>query len=213
MDLLYPAILLFGPPGIGKGTQAKMLSYLKQLYHVSTGNMFREIAKSDSDLGKLVHELINIQGRLVPDDVTMQAFGEYLGNLQRRFIKPDTHVLLLDGIPRTLMQVEPLEQHARVDGIIYLKTDFDESIDDLTAPEEILTARILKRAQEEGRADDTADKLKGRLAEYKRKTLSVLEAYDKQLIYPVNGFQEVHQVHGDVRAAVSEIMGKIPRFH
>ncbi len=125
-------IVLLGPPGVGKGTQAKLLSERLQLAHISSGDLFRENLKNQTELGKLAQTYMN-KGELVPDDVTIAMIRE-------RLKKPDCQAgAILDGFPRTVAQADALEKTlaefgGKVDKVPYV-----------TAPEKVLVERLSGR--------------------------------------------------------------------
>ena len=157
-------LLLFGPQGAGKGTQAKRISEAYEIPHISTGDMFRVAMQEGTELGLRIKPIYD-RGDLVPDALTVALIRE-------RLAEPDAAAgFVLDGFPRNLHQAETLdamlaEISRNLDAILF----FD--LDDDTA-----TERALGRAREEARADDTPDAIARRLAVYHEQTEPVVEHY------------------------------------
>ena len=180
----YNAVLIFGPPGIGKGTQAKMLTDDGLYFHFSSGDMFRNL-DPNSDLGKEVRSYAD-KGALVPDDVTVRLFDATLQKyVEKGAFSPKDQYLLCDGVPRTVPQVPMMDERLDVKKIVYID-----------APDNVLVARLKGRAVIEGRKDDADEAVvRNRLVEYKSKTLPVIEQYDNSLVAKVDGTGNVDQVH------------------
>jgi len=177
-------LLIIGPQGAGKGTQADLLCQDRQIPHVSTGDLFRTNISSGTELGRRVQAYIS-QGELVPDEVTQ-------GMLTARLSEPDAaHGFLLDGFPRTSAQAVWLtaeldELHAPVDAVLLL-----------TAPDEVLVRRMLGR----GRGDDTVEAITNRLAIYHRETTPLIDYYGLRVCH-VDGVGEVDEVAQRIRSAL-----------
>jgi len=175
-------LVLFGPPGAGKGTQSQKLIDKYGLTHISTGDMFRAHIKGQTALGKQVSQLI-ADGELVPDSITIAMLEEEVDN------NPDTKGFIFDGFPRTVAQAEALDAFLErkgqsITGVIALDVDEQE-----------LTQRIAKRREISGRADDDAEKLKKRIEEYFQKTIHVLPYYEQQgKLSKVNGIGEIETI-------------------
>lgn len=170
MSIPYRAVLLFGAPGTGKGTQGKILAGLPGFVHVSSGDMFREL-DPESDLGKVFLEH-STQGELVPDDLTIRLWRHHMEKLVRshRF-DPERDVLLLDGIPRSTAQAEMLEPHVDVQLLLHLKATNEEQ----------MVRRIRERALREDRLDDAnPEVVRNRFREYDAQTQPVLGCYPKE---------------------------------
>lgn len=160
-------IILFGPPGSGKGTQAKLLVDSFGLVHISTGDLFRYEMGNDTPLGKLAKDYI-AKGELVPDEVT-------IGMLKNKVnANPEASGFIFDGFPRTIAQAEALdtfltEKDAEVNGLVALTVDDEE-----------IVKRILKRGETSGRPDDNDESIiRNRIVEYNDKTAQVYDYYDK----------------------------------
>lgn len=184
--------LIFGPPGSGKGTQAERVSAELHLAHLSTGEILRAEVARGSDLGREV-ERVMAAGDLVPDQL-MDRLVE--GRLDQAARPPGA---LLDGYPRTVEQARALEAMLRERGA---RVDFLVALE---APEEELVERLLKRAQSEGRADDTREVIEERMREYHRLTEPVLDHYRSAgaRIHPIDAVGGVDQVFERIRAALS----------
>ena len=158
-------LVLLGPSGAGKGTQAQRLSHYLGVPHVSTGDLFRRHVELGSPLGERARSFLDA-GELVPDDVTA-------GMLAQRLAEPDAQRgFLLDGFPRTLPQAEVLSAMLDRKGLS-LRTVLE-----LQVPEDVLTARLLGR----GRADDTKEVILHRQAVYRSQTASLLSYYRDVLV-------------------------------
>ncbi len=176
-------IILFGPPGAGKGTQAVFLKQKYSLVHISTGDMFRHNIKNDTELGKLAKSYTS-KGHLVPDSVTNDMLKaeveKHLNGLG----------IIFDGYPRTEDQADVLtnflsEKGEEVNAMVALEVD-----------DEILVHRLLERGKESGRPDDANEEvIRERIAEYYRKTDVLKSYYEKQhKYYGVDGVGSVGEI-------------------
>ena len=188
-------IVLFGPPGSGKGTQAQNLIEKFNLKQISTGDLFRYNMKNDTELGKLAKSFID-KGQLVPDQVTIDMLIDEVK-------KPtDASGFIFDGFPRTAVQTDALE------GIV--KDVLNDNIDvclSLIVEDEILVKRLLKRGETSGRADDSNENvIRARITEYYAKTAEVAELYKKQGKYvEINGVGEIAEISEKLFAEVEKI--------
>ncbi len=176
-------IILFGPPGAGKGTQSEKLVNHFNLLHISTGDLFRKHKKENTELGKLAQKYMD-DGVLVPDEVTIQMVDEEIENAK------DKTGIIFDGFPRTVAQAEALDQ---------LLAKRDAPIRKMLALEvshEVLKQRILERGKTSGRVDDQDEaKIQTRIQEYEDKTLPVANHYEKQGKFEsVNGVGEIDAI-------------------
>jgi adenylate kinase len=157
-------LLLFGPQGSGKGTQAKRISAEYGIPHVSTGDMFRAAIANQTPFGKKVEPIL-ASGELVPDDITV-------GLVRERLSEPDAERgFVLDGFPRNIGQAEALDEL-----LVELGRPLTAALE-LLVPDDVCVQRMLKRAAEEGRADDTPEAIARRLEIYHRETSPLSEHY------------------------------------
>lgn len=177
-------IVLFGPPGSGKGTQAQNLINRFNLKQISTGDLFRFNIKNETELGRLAKSYMD-KGELVPDQVTIDMLIEELR-------KPtETKGFIFDGFPRTAFQTDALEN--------IVKDVLNSQIDiclSLVVDDKILIKRLLERGKTSGRTDDSnEDIIKNRIKEYYAKTAEVAELYKKQGKYvEINGVGEIAEI-------------------
>ncbi len=188
-------IVLFGPPGSGKGTQAQNLIEKFNLKQISTGDLFRYNMKNDTELGKLARTYID-KGELVPDQVTIDMLIDELK-------KPtETNGFILDGFPRTSFQTEALDK------IVKEQLNSEISIClSLIVEDEILVSRLVKRGETSGRVDDSEESIiRNRIKEYYAKTAEVAELYKKQGKYvEINGVGEISEISEKLFAEVEKI--------
>ena len=188
-------IVLFGPPGSGKGTQAQNLIQKFNLKQISTGDLFSHNIKNETELGKLAKSYMD-KGELVPDQVTIDMLTDELK-------KPtDAQGFIFDGFPRTAFQTEALED--------IVKDVLNDQIDiclSLVVEDEILVKRLLERGKTSGRSDDADENIiRNRIKEYYTKTAEVAELYKKQGKYvEVNGVGEIAEIAEKLYAEVEKI--------
>ncbi|MCE2825497.1 MAG: adenylate kinase family protein, partial [Armatimonadota bacterium] len=191
----YRAILLFGAPGAGKGTQGKILGQIPNFVHFSCGDAFRNL-RVDSPLGRTFVEYASA-GRLVPDEPTIQLWKQTMDGLAAtgRF-NPEADTLLLDGIPRNPRQAEIMRDHIEVKAIFNL---FCPVMDKLIV-------RLQRRALKENRLDDAnVETIRNRLETYRRETRAVLECYPDDLIHQIDSTQEPILVLSDILKVIVRI--------
>ncbi|MBW8358302.1 MAG: adenylate kinase [Weeksellaceae bacterium] len=188
-------IVLFGPPGSGKGTQAQNLIEKFNLKQISTGDLFRYNMKNDTELGKLAKSYID-KGELVPDQVTTDMLVDEVK-------KPtETNGFIFDGYPRTANQTEALENIVKE----VLNADISVCLS-LIVDDEILVGRLLKRGVTSGRTDDSNEEIiRHRIEEYYSKTAEVAELYKQQGKYvEINGVGEIEEISQKLFAEVEKI--------
>ncbi|NUS53496.1 MAG: adenylate kinase [Streptomycetaceae bacterium] len=186
-------LIIMGPPGAGKGTQAKFIAEHFGIPAVSTGDIFRQNVSEGTELGVEAKRYMDA-GEYVPDEVTNLM-------VRNRIDEPDAeHGFLLDGYPRTLAQVEELDGMIRytghqLDAVVCLTVDQDE-----------IVQRLLQRAQIEGRADDTEDVIRRRQEVYLEQTEPLVEVYRKRdIVVEVDGMGEVSDVTERIFAALDVV--------
>lgn len=192
----FCSVLIFGPPGAGKGTLGKFLSSTGNHFHLSSGDIFRGLSP-ESPAGRLYHTYAS-KGLLLPDEVTVQIWHHFVHGLiaTNRYF-PSQQLLLLDGIPRTVKQATLLERHIDVKGVIVLET----------ANTEGLIARLQRRALIEKRTDDLdAAVLRTRMEVYNRDTLKLLKHYPEGLIHYFTADQKPLVVLRDVLVGLSDLL-------
>jgi len=186
-------LVLLGPPGAGKGTQAARLAEQLGVPAISTGDIFRANIKGGTELGRAAQEYSD-RGALVPDSVTNAMVRDRLAqdDVEEGF--------LLDGYPRNAAQVEELEA---------ILADQGRALDlvvEITADSEVVVERLLKRAQIEGRQDDTEDVVRHRLDVYAEQTAPISQLYaDRGLLVQVDGIGEVDDVTQRLLAAIGSL--------
>lgn len=185
-------LILMGPPGAGKGTQAKQLVEALGVPQISTGDLFRHHLKNVTDLGKLAQSFMD-KGELVPDEVTV-------GMVRDRLSHEDcTKGAIFDGFPRNLNQAEALN------AILDERNTQIAVVPSIHVPQDVLVARLLMRAKIEGRADDNEDTIRTRMSVYEEQTKPLIDFYRAQgLLVEINGDQPVQQVQRDLLEAVQK---------
>jgi adenylate kinase len=185
-------LLIVGPPGAGKGTQGARLSTAYDIPAISTGDIFRENVRAGTELGILAKSYMD-QGEYVPDTVTNDLVADRL-----TWADADGG-FLLDGYPRTPAQADTL------DGILKRSGHSLDAIIELVADKDETVARLLKRAKDQGRADDTEDVIRHRLEVYERQTAPLLRLYaERGLLVQVDGLGTVDEVTERIAEALAE---------
>ena len=185
-------LLLIGTPGAGKGTQAQRLSETFDIPAISTGDIFRLNVKNETELGKQAKAFMD-RGEYVPDSLTNALVRDRLSH------DDATDGFLLDGYPRTADQVEELdeilaEKNQQLDAVVMLSADVDEVV-----------RRLLNRAIEQGRADDTEEVIRHRLDVYEEQTAPLISVYAaRDLVITVDGLGEVAEVTKRIVDALAE---------
>ena len=175
-------LIIVGPPGAGKGTQAARVAASFGIPAISTGDIFRANIKNETDLGKQVKDILS-SGGYVTDEVTNAIVRDRLHE------DDAAQGFLLDGYPRTLPQVDALDAMLAEDGHAL------DAVLELTVDEEAVVQRLIKRAEIEGRSDDTEQVIRERQAIYRKETAPLAELYGQRgLLVQVDGMGEVDEV-------------------
>jgi adenylate kinase len=178
--------IFLGPPGAGKGTQAKLLTEHLGIGHVSTGDLLRQAVARGTGLGRKAKGYMEA-GELVPDDLI-------LGMVREALEGPASAGCILDGYPRNPSQAEALDRmlaelDRRITGVVRLDVS-----------EDVLVARIAGRAREEGRADDTEETVRNRFRVYEEQTAPLVDFYrEKGLLVSVNGEGTIDDIQAEIR--------------
>jgi adenylate kinase len=184
-------ILILGPQGAGKGTQAARIASEYEARHLSTGDLFRAAIAAGTELGQKVKPLLD-SGQLVPDEVTVALIREQLGETRGGWI--------LDGFPRNLAQAEALDA---------MLTEIRQPLDVIVLLEiadDVARERMLKRAEVEGRADDTPEVIERRLATYHEQTEPVVRFYlASGKLVQVHGERSIDEVWAEIQQALDEV--------
>lgn len=185
------ALILLGPPGVGKGTQAKWLSKCLGIPAVSTGQIFRTNIADGTELGQMAESYIS-RGEFVPDSVTVPMLAARLG-------APDAQEgFILDGFPRNISQAHSLRD------MLGKKRVSLDAVLELTAPTEVLMGRLAKRSGEENRSDDSAEVFEHRLTVYREQTEPIATYYaDQDLLDVIDASQGVEEVGQAMLAALA----------
>ena len=183
-------MIILGPPGAGKGTQASLIAENRAIPAISTGDIFRANIKNETELGLKVKEIL-ASGGYVTDEITNEIVRD-------RLTEPDAAAgFLLDGYPRTVGQVDALDemlsnQGAGLDVVLELVVQTDEVVQ-----------RLLVRAQEQGRADDTEEVIRARMTKYAEETAPLAAVYSERgLLHQVDGMGTVEEVSQRIQEAL-----------
>jgi adenylate kinase len=185
-------VLVLGPQGAGKGTQAKRISEAYEIPHIATGDMLRAAMVAETELGRKVKPIYD-SGGLVPDGLMIELIRD-------RLTEDDTEDgFVLDGFPRTLPQAEALDPMLREIGkeltVVFA----------LQLPDEVCIERLMKRAELEGRLDDTPDAIAKRLALYHRETEPLIEWYRiRSNVVTVHADRSVNEVFAEIEEALEQ---------
>ena len=181
-------IILFGPPGCGKGTQATFISEVLAIPHLSTGDMLRSAVSSGSEIGLKAKNIME-SGGLVSDEIVLSIVKE-------RIAKNDCeNGFILDGFPRTVNQAEKLDlllsTNYKLDYVLRIKVDEEE---------------IIKRLIDRAREDDKPDIIKNRFKTYNSETQPLIPFYeDRKILFNINGMQEIEKVSEDIKKVIGAI--------
>jgi adenylate kinase len=188
-------ILLLGPQGSGKGTQAKLISRTYGIPQIATGDMIREIKELDTPLGRELKAVYDA-GELVDDELMIRLIRD---RLSRGDTLPG---FILDGYPRTMVQAEALDELLRE-----LGRDLDVVFDFQVGDRETLLRRMLKRAEEESRSDDTPEAIQRRLELYEKETAPLVEYYrsTRGNVVGIHAEQPIEDVFHEIQDALSSV--------
>jgi adenylate kinase len=186
-------VLLLGPQGSGKGTQAKRIAEEYGVPHIATGDMLRSTISDDTPLGRKVKPILE-SGRLVPDDLMIELIRD-------RLEQPDTAAgFVLDGFPRTWAQAQALDALLR---------EIDRELDvafELQVTDDVSTERLLKRAHDEGRPDDTPEVIAERLGTYHRETEPLVEHYRARgNLVGIHADRRIDEVFSEIQEALEQV--------
>jgi adenylate kinase len=187
-------VLVLGPQGSGKGTQAKLIAKTYGIPHIATGDMIREMKELDTPVGREVKAVYDA-GRLVEDDLIIRMIRE---RLDRGDTIPG---FVLDGFPRNMVQAQALDEL-----LAELGRTLDLVVEFQVPDREVLIERMLKRAAEENRSDDTSEAIRQRLEIYDRETAPLVEYYrsTRGNVVGVNADHPIEAVFAEVRAAIDQ---------
>jgi adenylate kinase len=186
-------ILLLGPQGSGKGTQAKRISAEYGLTHIATGEMLRATIAAGTPLGQRLKPIVE-SGELVPDELMIELIRDRLD------LEDTGPGFILDGFPRTMTQAQALDLMLREIG-----RDLDV-VFELQVPDGVCIERLLKRAQEEGRADDTLEVITERLGTYHRETEPLVEHYrTRGNLVGIHAGRSINEVFSEIQDALEQV--------
>ena len=191
----YQTVLLFGAPGAGKGTQGKILGQIPGFYHLSTGEIFRNL-DIHSELGKIFYQYSS-KGELVPDDVTVRLWSQNVhAQTVLSLYKPHADLLILDGIPRNVPQARLMHKYISVLKIIHL----------VCPDKEEMIKRLRRRALKENRVDDAREEvIRRRWDVYEKETYPVLDSYPKESVVNIDAVGSPASVLQKVLSALTPV--------
>ncbi len=185
-------IVIFGPPGSGKGTQSENLIKEYNLAHISTGDLLRKEISTNTQLGALAKSHMD-KGELVPDEVIIGMIDSYLDKNMA-----NVKGVIFDGFPRTVAQAGALKEL-----LATYKTDVTVCLN-LEVPNDELMVRLIERGKTSGRSDDNEETIKNRLETYEKQTKPVLDFYKKEgTAVNIKGVGSIDAIFGDIKAAVN----------
>lgn len=191
-------LVLFGPPGAGKGTQSKKIIDKYHLVHLSTGDLFRKHLSEGTPLGKLAQQYMD-KGELVPDKVVIDMVAEKISEHQK------AKGFIFDGFPRTVSQAKALDDMLQQFGLAV------NLVLALEVPEEELKQRLKKRAEIEGRTDDQDEqKINKRIQVYLEETLPVSRYYEQQSkLKRIDGMGDIEDIFRKLAEAIEEVLVRL----
>jgi adenylate kinase len=186
-------LLLLGPQGAGKGTQGKLISREYGIPHIATGDILRAAIAAGSELGRKAEPLLT-SGQFVPDDLMIELIRDRLAN------EDTERGVVLDGFPRTAVQAEALDEMlSEIDRPLGVVFEFQ-------LPEEMAVERLLRRAEEEGRADDTPETIRTRLRLYHEQTAPLVEYYRARgILVPIHADRSIDEVFQEIQQALEQV--------
>ena len=195
----YHAVMLVGPPGVGKGTQGKMLAQIPGIFHVSSGDMFREL-NTNSKFGQIFQQYAGV-GKLVPDDITIKIWQDYMARKVREDLyTPERDLLILDGIPRNITQAALIAPCVKIFKIIFMVCE----------DREVMFKRIRGRSLKENRIDDAEEVVvRYRWDLYKRYTEPLIDHYPQDLIRII----DADNIASDVLHQILSVIVPIQKKH
>jgi adenylate kinase len=198
---IHMAVLLFGPPGAGKGTQGHILGTIPGFFHLSSGDVFRSLEIGSRE-GKEVYRYIS-KGQLVPDELTMKIWKKGLqGQIGVTAYKPYEDLLVLDGIPRNTRQAELLEAEVDIRRVVQL----------ICKDEEQMIHRIKRRAIRENRVDDANEEvIRQRFAVYHEQSKPVLDHYPPEMIFQIDAMCSPAEVLKQVLEVLIPVQNELYR--
>lgn len=194
----FQSVLLVGPPGVGKGTQGKMLSHIPGIFHISSGDMLREL-DANSEYGQLFHKYAT-KGKFVPDEATIRIWKEYVwSKIEEKVYNPETDLLVLDGIPRSIAQAELLSPYINVIKILFMVCE----------DREVMFERIRGRALKEDRQDDANESVvRDRWDVYKQLTEPMIDYYPQETVRIIDADNIPAEVLHQILTAIVPIQKK-----
>ncbi len=188
-------MILFGPPGSGKGTQSKLVADTFGFLHLSTGELFRQEIANQTAMGDLVRKFID-RGLLIPDNIVMRELYRYA------LAHQDAPGIVFDGFPRNP------DQAATLDKVFHKKELRIALVVSMIVPEDVLIQRVLERGKDSGRTDDNLEVMEKRLEVYRALTHPVINYYKKShRLIEVEGNRPVNSVASDIRNIVETVRG------